>query len=365
MPAVHSGGVVMSSGQHVKIRMRGSCTRRGAALLASVVCVALLGACVPRPPGDFYDAPKPLPARFPGAVIWAERSRRRRATARCRVMYHSRDALLRDRAVTGTIYYPTGPAPRRRVAGRLVGARDLRAGVASARRAATAPRPGRGACARSSWRRTTSGWARWGAARVPLRAGRGAQRHRHRPRRPPDPVGARRPPVGRRSASPKAATRRCSPVSSPAATRPSSELGGVVAAAPGSNLTETFPGDTQVVIDVVTVMALYGGAEDHPQVHPEDYVTPLTAERAKVLDTGCVNEISLAIAGIPHDQLFTPRPAGHGAGPIGRDRERSRSRSERGADSARPGDGRHRRGPGPDREAAPGSCAPSGSRWRR
>jgi pimeloyl-ACP methyl ester carboxylesterase len=89
---------------------------------------------------------------------------------------------------------------------------------------------------------------------------------------------------------------------------PELRLAGVVAAAPGSNLTETFPGDTQAVIDVVTVMALYGGAEDHPQVHPEDYVTPLTATRAKVLDTGCVNEISLAIASIPHDQLFTHDP---------------------------------------------------------
>ena len=75
--------------------------------------------------------------------------------------------------------------------------------------------------------------------------------------------------------------------------------------------------------------------------------------RAKVLDTGCVNEISLAIATIPHDQLFTHDPRVDGAGPVGRDRQRSRSRAERGADPARPGDCRHRRGPGPHREAPP------------
>ena len=62
------------------------------------------------------------------------------------------------------------------------------------------------------------------------------------------------------------------------------------------------------MVDVITVLALYGMAEDHPQIHPEDYVTPLTAERAKVMDTGCLNEAALSIGTIPHDQLFTHDP---------------------------------------------------------
>jgi pimeloyl-ACP methyl ester carboxylesterase len=89
---------------------------------------------------------------------------------------------------------------------------------------------------------------------------------------------------------------------------PELDLEGVVAAAPGSNLTELFPGDTEVVADVVTVLGLYGMAEDHPQVHPEDYVTPLTAERAKVMDTGCLSDVAVALATIPQDQLFTHNP---------------------------------------------------------
>ena len=63
-----------------------------------------------------------------------------------------------------------------------------------------------------------------------------------------------------------------------------------------------------MVVDVVTVLALYGVAEDHPQVHPADYVTPLTAEHAKVIDTGCLNDVSLSLARIPHDQLFLHDP---------------------------------------------------------
>jgi hypothetical protein len=85
--------------------------RRGVAALVALLCVGLLGACVPRPPGDFYDAPKPLRPRFPGTVIWAETIPAAPGYGALRVMYHSRDAQLRDRAVTGTIYYPTAPAP--------------------------------------------------------------------------------------------------------------------------------------------------------------------------------------------------------------------------------------------------------------
>jgi len=89
---------------------------------------------------------------------------------------------------------------------------------------------------------------------------------------------------------------------------PELDLRGVVAAAPGSNLTEIFPGDAQVVVDVVTVLALYGIAEDHPQIHPADYVTPLTAEHAKVIDTGCLNDLAISLATVPHDQLFLHDP---------------------------------------------------------
>ena len=89
---------------------------------------------------------------------------------------------------------------------------------------------------------------------------------------------------------------------------PELDLRGVVAAAPGSNLTEIFPGDSPLVVDLITVLALYGMAEDHPQVHPADYVTPLTAERAKVIDTGCLNDAALSIGSIPHDQLFRRDP---------------------------------------------------------
>ncbi len=90
---------------------------------------------------------------------------------------------------------------------------------------------------------------------------------------------------------------------------PELSLAGVTAAAPTSNLTETYPGDTQLVVDVVTVMALYGMAVDHPQVRPHDYVTDRTAQVAEgVIDTGCLADVGLALAAIPSAELFTANP---------------------------------------------------------
>src|SRR5215211_2360071 len=104
-PVSRWGERVMSNTKWRSVR------RRAAVAVAALLCVGLLSACVPRPPGDFYDAPKPLPPRFPGTVIWAEKIPAAEGYGALRVMYHSRDAQLRDRAVTGTIYYPTAPPP--------------------------------------------------------------------------------------------------------------------------------------------------------------------------------------------------------------------------------------------------------------
>src|SRR4051812_49466231 len=85
--------------------------RRAAMVVAAVVCIALLGACVPRPPGDFYAAPSPLPYRRAGTVVWADSIPPAPGYGALRGMYHSPDAENRDRAGTRTIYYPTHPPP--------------------------------------------------------------------------------------------------------------------------------------------------------------------------------------------------------------------------------------------------------------
>jgi acetyl esterase/lipase len=281
--------------------------KRSVALIAIVVCVALLTACVPRPPGDFFDAPSPLRPRLAGSAIWAEKIPAAAGYGALRVMYHSHDAETRDRAVTGTIFYPTDPAPpggwpviswahgtsglssscAPSRNGAATGSYGLRAVVVASDYVGLGPKgerhaylsgPAEGysvidivrAARRIPWVHASRHWATVGVSQgghASLFAGELAGRY-----------------------------------------APELDLRGVVSAAPGSNLTELFPGDTELVADVVTVLGLYGMAEDHPQVHPEDYVTPLTAEKAKVMDTGCLNDVALSLASIPPGQLFTHNP---------------------------------------------------------
>src|SRR4051812_23688017 len=108
--AAHGSGESMSGVSRTKNSMRGL-GHPAAVVVTAVVCIALLGACVPRPPGDFYAATSPLPYRRSGTVIWADSIAAAPGYGALRVMYHSRDAENRDRAVTGTIYYPTDRPP--------------------------------------------------------------------------------------------------------------------------------------------------------------------------------------------------------------------------------------------------------------
>jgi hypothetical protein len=297
----------MASTHDAKGRTREIRRRRAVTLVAVVLGVALLAACVPRPPGDFFDAPATLRARHPGTIVWGEAIPAAPGFGAMRIMYHSRDAQLRDRAVTGTIYYPTDLAPpggwpvvswahgtsgmsstcAPSRNGAATGSYGLRAVVVASDYVGLGPKGERHAylsgkaegfsvidivraARRIPWVHAGRQWVTVGVSQgghASLFAGELARRY-----------------------------------------APELDLRGVVAAAPGSNLTEIFPGDAQVVVDVVTVLALYGIADDHPEVHPEDYVTPLTAERAEVLDTGCLNEAAISIGTIPHDQLFLHDP---------------------------------------------------------
>lgn len=293
--------------QLVLISTWGSRHRHGAAVLASVLCVGLLGACVPRPPGDFFAAPAPLRSHRPGTVVWAEPIPAAVGYAALRVMYHSRDAQHRDRAVTGTIFYPTDPAP----AGGwpVVSWAHGNAGMSSS-------------CAPS---RNGAATGSYGTRAVVVASdyvglGPAGERHAFSSGQAAgysviDIVrAARRIPwvhAGRQWVTVGASEGGHASLFAGELARkyaPELNLVGVVAEEPISNLTENFPGDAPLVMDIVTVLALYGLAEDHPVVHPADYVTPLTAERASVMDTGCLSEIAIGLAPIPHDQLFNADP---------------------------------------------------------
>ncbi len=278
-------------------------------MLAIVVAaLAVFSSCLPAPPGDFYAAPDPLPRGAPGKIIWVQP-----ATAAgpgltsLRVMYHSRDAQNRDVAVTGTVSYPNGPAP----AGGwpVVSFGHGTSGMASQ-------------CAPSRGGATGSFFGVQGIAVASDYVGLGPLGQRH-PYLSGESEGHSMIDIVRavRQIPQAHASKRWVSIGvsqgghaalfAGELTRsyaPELDLVGVVAAAPGSGLLDTYPGDTQLLVDTITIMSLYGNAVDHPQIHPEDYVTPALAAKASVLDTGCVAEIGLTIAGIPSDQLFVRNP---------------------------------------------------------
>jgi hypothetical protein len=289
---------------------RGRARHRMVAALALVALVVAAAGCYPKPPGNLYDAPSPLPERAPGTVIWAEPIALPAGTAAkaLRVMYHTRDSQGRDVAATGTITYPTAPAP---AGGWPIlsyghGAVGMAPGCAPSRQGAT---------------RTNFGVEGIVVAADYVGLGPNGQRHallsgRAEGQSMIDIARAARRVLGVRAAT----TWLAVGVSQGGhaalfageradAYAPELSLAGVVAAAPTSNLTETYPADTQLVVDVVTVMGLYGMAVDHPEVEPRDYVTDRTAQVAEgVIDTGCLSEVGLALAAIPSAELFTANP---------------------------------------------------------
>ena len=59
----------------------------------------------------FYQVPDPLPPGEPGELIRTMAFDAPAGETGLRIMYHSTDAEGEDRAVTGVVTYPTGPAP--------------------------------------------------------------------------------------------------------------------------------------------------------------------------------------------------------------------------------------------------------------
>ena len=282
--------------------------RRVGVVIALVLAVGLLGSCFPAPPGDFYTAPARLKPGRPGSIIWIQPAiPAGPGLTSVRVMYHSRDAQRRDAAVTGTISYPNGPAP----AGGwpIVSYGHGAAGMAPQ-------------CAPSRGGATGSFFGVQGIAVASDYLGLGPTGARHaflsgesEGHSMIDIVRAARQ-IPQAHASNRWVSVGVSQgghaslfAGQLARTyAPELDLAGVVAAEPTSGFEDTYPGDSQLLLDVVTIMSLYGMAVDHPQLHPDDYMTPLAAAKSSVLDTGCLTDVAFAYATIPHAQLFTADP---------------------------------------------------------
>src|SRR5262245_13898011 len=88
----------------------------GVALVASGCSEGDLGARAPVEQfvgsvDAFYVLPDPLPAGEPGQLIRIQLVSESATSTTLRIMYHSRDTLDRDRAVTGILTYPHAAPP--------------------------------------------------------------------------------------------------------------------------------------------------------------------------------------------------------------------------------------------------------------
>ena len=257
---------------------------------------------------EFYEVPEPLAPGEPGALIRIQDVPAPDGFTTLRLMYHSRDALDRDRAVTGIVTYPDGAAPEGGwpVISLAHGTTGLASPCAPSRAGFAAP---------------TFGIAGVGVATDYIGLG---------------PVGERHPYLSRLSEAHSVidAVRAVRNLPEAAAGRrwlavghsqgghaalaanelgqsyaPELELLGTVSLAPAALFDRTYGGIDSIVVRIVGVMALYGGATEHPEVDPDDYVGPETAAAAaRVLDDHCLADIIAAFVVIPADTFYVHDP---------------------------------------------------------
>ncbi|MEZ5238362.1 MAG: lipase family protein [Microthrixaceae bacterium] len=82
-----------------------------------------------------------------------------------------------------------------------------------------------------------------------------------------------------------------------AARAPSLQLSATAALAPGVD-TDTSYGVDDDLMTALTMMQLYGGAGEHEDIDPADYLTPAALGQAEVFSTGCVEAIIDAMGGV-------------------------------------------------------------------
>jgi hypothetical protein len=255
----------------------------------------------------FYVVPDPLPRGEPGRLIRVQDLGVTGGQHTVRVMYHSRDAERRDRAVTGIVSYPTAPAPRR--GWPVTSQANGTVGLASQ-------------CALSRQGRPAADFGVQGVHAVTDYIGLGPVGEIHpylsgpsegnsvidavrAARRLPDAHAGRRwLAIGHSQGGHGALfagerARRYAP---------ELELLGTVALAPATELTRTYGPLDEIVSRVVGSMALYGAAAEHPGVHFEDYAGPALRAAAPVFETGCLDQIIPVIAAIPADGFYAHDP---------------------------------------------------------
>lgn len=257
---------------------------------------------------EFYVVPDPLPPGEPGELIRVQDVASGGDTTTVRIMYHSRDAADRDRAVTGIVTFPDGPVPPggRTVVSIAPGTSGLSSPCAVSRQGSPSFAFGLDAVS------VTTDYIGLG------------------------PVGETHPYLSRPSEAHSVidAVRAARNLTEAGAGdewlafghsqgghaaiaanelaeeyAPELDLLGTVAGAPAALFDRTYGPLDEIVARIVGVMALYGAASEHPEIDPADYVTPQTAAAAAaVFPDGCLDEIISAFLAVPADQFWTHPP---------------------------------------------------------
>jgi pimeloyl-ACP methyl ester carboxylesterase len=258
----------------------------------------------------FYRVPDPLPPGEPGDLVRVQDLPAPAGTVARRIMYHSRDARDRDRAVTGVVTHPRGPAP--------AGGRPVVSWGHGTTGLAAAHAPSRLGLA-------PLGFGVDGVAVASDYVGRGPEGEVHpylskfgegnamvdavrAVRQLPDAHAGRRWLAAGHSQGGHAALAAAERWADHA---PELELLGTVAFAPGSDFERTFGPIDEYVARVVGAMMLYGAEGEHPEIDPGRYAGPELAAVADLIRTAPLDEIIPAVALLPaagfyaHDPLRT------------------------------------------------------------
>jgi len=256
---------------------------------------------------DFYVVPDPLPKGEPGDLIRVQDLGEEAGQHTVRVMYHSRDAEDRDRAVTGIITYPAGEAPDG--GWPVTSQANGTVGVA-------------GPCALSRLGNPAGDWGVEGVHAVTDYIGMGPVGEIHpylsgpsegnsvidavrAARNLPDAhAGSEWFSIGHSQGGHGAlfAGERAADYA------PELDLLGTVSLAPATELTETYGPADEVVSRIVGVMMLYGAQSEHPEIAFDDYAGPELQAVEGVFETGCLDQIISATAGIPGDTFYAHDP---------------------------------------------------------
>ncbi|MHB1139879.1 MAG: lipase family protein, partial [Microthrixaceae bacterium] len=226
---------------------------------------------------EFYVVPDPLPGGEPGDLIRIQPLDETDGRATSRIMYLSNDALGASRAVTGLVTVPTAAAPDG--GWPVISTAHGTTGVA-------------GRCAPSRTKAAAPGWGVEGVWVATDYVGMGPVGELHpylsKPSEGNAVIDAVR--AARQIPEADAGDRWISIGHSQgghgalaahelAAERaPELQLVGTVALSPGALLGRVYGGIDPIVTAILTMMATYSGATEHPDIDPADYFTPAALE---------------------------------------------------------------------------------------